>query len=154
MWGLWTKTITVDKVTKVVTTADEVGIVQWIVKHPFRSYVRVGSFTFGVCFMANFVTTMFSRQNSSFAVANPGIFSTALLSKSFFHGVLWPAFYINAVVEPMDVFVLGGGVERVTKSCVSDLVDEIEKTDASALCNLDRQTNGSFSQLKEWSKKK
>jgi len=86
-----------------------------LIKRPFRSYTRVSGIAFGVVFVTNAVTSMFDGDRCDFAMAHPDIFSTALLTKSAFFGVLWPSFLITAWVSPPNAFILGTGVTDLAK---------------------------------------
>lgn len=84
-----------------------------IVKNPFRSYAKIGGFTFGLTLIGNFVTTLFDSQQRNMMLGHSQIFTATLLTKSLYFSVLWPSFYLTALVNPKSVFVLGHGVSNL-----------------------------------------
>jgi hypothetical protein len=82
-----------------------------IMANPFKYYFRAGGITFGIVLATNLATSIFAR-NSITENMGPQGFMFCLLCKGFYFGALWPAFYITALRNPTDAFVLGGGVDR------------------------------------------
>lgn len=85
-----------------------------VMMRPFRSYARMGSLTFGLTFIGNFVTTLFDTQRRNFMTEHSQFYTTALLSKSCYFGVLWPSFYLTSLTNPKSVFIIGHGLEKLT----------------------------------------
>ena len=103
-----------DNVLK-IEIIDNQSMLQKIIRNPFKSYFKIGSFTFGLTFVSNFLTTVIYNDQLEFLKQNPQIFTTGVLTKSCYFGILWPSFYINTIKNPNDTMVLGNGIMKSMK---------------------------------------
>lgn len=103
------------KVIEIITQEDKMTLGQYILRRPFRSYFKMASITFGICFLSNLGTSFICQKRQNFMLNHPDLFTLTLLSKSFQFGLIWPSFYIKAIVRPREVFLLGGGVESIIR---------------------------------------
>lgn len=106
-----------EKVLKieVITQEDKKRWYQKASERPFRTYFRIGGFTFGLTMVTNFITSLFDLDRLEVLTTHPDIFCFSLLTKSCYFGLIWPSFYIKALVKPGDVFFLYGGIEGLLK---------------------------------------
>ena len=81
-------------------------IVQRAISHPFKTYGRIGSITFGLTFVSNCISAILSKECREVMVESPGWISVTLLAKSAFYGILWPSFYIGLLTRPKNVLCL------------------------------------------------
>ena len=81
-------------------------------KSLFKYYREIGGFTFGVVGISNFTTSMINKNRRDIFINNPQIATTALVLKSMWFGLLWPAFFIMALTKPDETFILGRGFEK------------------------------------------
>lgn len=79
-------------------------------QRPFRSYFRMAGFTFGLCMGTNIITGFIDDDRREFLTTCPDLFMWAVFTKSCYFGIIWPSFYIKALVKPKDVFYLGGSI--------------------------------------------
>lgn len=87
-----------------------------LVGNPFKYYRRAGGMTFCLVAISNLFTTMVGMADSNndrkkFLSEHPQMYFMSLLLKSTYFGLLWPAFYIEAIHKPKNAFVLGAGVD-------------------------------------------
>ena len=79
-------------------------------KNPFRYYGRMMGFTFCTVFATNTFTTLLVPEGREAVSWHPEITTMALVTKSCYYGVLWPAFYFNLIFHPKNVLILGGSL--------------------------------------------
>jgi hypothetical protein len=77
-----------------------------IISHPFKYYSRMTGTTFCLVSITNGISIITDDQRRTYFQEHPDMMSMALLSKSAYYGVLWPAFYFTAVTSPRNAFVL------------------------------------------------
>ena len=75
-------------------------LIKRMVSNPFKAYAKIGSITFGITFVTNSVTSIFSEECRDMIKESPGMFSTLLLGKSAMYGIMWPSFYLGLLVKP------------------------------------------------------
>lgn len=75
-----------------------------ILKNPLRYYGRMGAFTFGVTFASNVATSLFNNEYRKNLYQHNEFMTFSILMKSCYFGILWPAFYINCLLSPKNVF--------------------------------------------------
>lgn len=97
------------KVVEIITKEDQMTIFQHVIRRPFRSYFKMASITFGLCFTGNLTTSLLDSERLEMMTSCPDIFSSILLIKCFQFGLIWPSFYIKALTSPREVFYIGGG---------------------------------------------
>lgn len=111
--------------------------------NPFKVYRYVTGTTFCVVGASNLVTTFSNKERRKFLNDYPQPFFAALLIKSAYFGVIWPAFYIEAYRNPSNAFVLGQGFEN--------LIDNVKSSDEFKQISNSQE----FQQLSElWNTKK
>jgi hypothetical protein len=82
-----------------------------ILSHPFKYYTRMSGTTFCLVGITN-TFSMFKKDTlkSSFK-EHPEMMAMAILSKSAYYGVIWPAFYYTAITSPRNAFVILSSME-------------------------------------------
>ena len=86
---------------------------QRVMARPFKYYWRMGGITFGLTFLSNFATTFTNKDNFKCLREHPDVYVMGLMSKSFYFGCFWPAFYVKSVTKPREVFVFGEGMRKL-----------------------------------------
>lgn len=81
--------------------------------HPFLWYRRFGSYTFALCFGGNVATLPFTENSAEMCREHPQWMCAALLAKSLYFAVIWPAFLPSVVFAPRKTLVLGGGLRSL-----------------------------------------
>jgi hypothetical protein len=94
-----------------------------ILSNPFRYYAKMMGMTFCLVTMTNIASVIFYENRRRALVEHPDIFSVSLFSKSVYYGFLWPSFYITALTNPRNAFVMWGGVEKGLSSIDYDKID-------------------------------
>jgi len=77
-----------------------------IISHPFKYYARMTGTTFCLVSITNGISVMIDDQRRSGFYQHPDFVSMAILSKSAYYGLLWPAFYFTAITSPRNAFVI------------------------------------------------
>lgn len=78
--------------------------------HPFRTYFKVGSAAFGFTFAGNLAWTALGREHPINPTTEPELYAAALLTKSAYAGLLWPAIPFRIYQSPRRFFCVGGGI--------------------------------------------
>jgi hypothetical protein len=91
-------------------------------KNPFRTYFKIGSYSFGLTFLSNLGTGVFEPNPNFNLYESPQAFIFSNFAKSCFFGFLWPSVPFVLVKNPKDYFLLGHSFGRCFK-------DEENKSD-------------------------
>ena len=83
-----------------------------IISHPFRYYGRMMGITFCLVNFTNLITSLFDKDRQLALYEHPEMFGYSLLAKSAYFGLIWPQFYLTAIMYPKNAFILGGGLEN------------------------------------------
>ena len=91
-----------------------------ILRNPFRYNLKMMGVTFCIVSITNAVSLFFNKSNLEFAKQHSEVTAIAIVSKSAYYGMIWPAFYYGAIKNPSNVFGLWYGTGQ--------LLNEIENT--------------------------
>ncbi len=108
-------------------------LLQRIIARPFKYYFRMGGITFGFTLFGNLITTIFDKDRRTAIKKSPDLYTTGVLTKSLYFGLLWPSFYFKLFTRPREVMYFGAGMEKVIES------DYIKKATES-----DRKSRGLY----------
>ncbi|QKF94724.1 hypothetical protein QKU48_gp1266 [Fadolivirus algeromassiliense] len=100
-----------------------------VISNPFKYYAKMMGLTFCLVTASNIVTVPFFKDRREALVEHPDIFAVSLVSKSAYYGFLWPSFYITALTNPKNVFVMWGGIENSVKDINIDNLELSEEKD-------------------------
>jgi len=114
-----------DKIIKVKIVQEP--LFKRLISNPFKYYARMCGITFCLVGTSNFLTTLcdFGNNNNdnsrrTFLFDHPQLYFIMLLSKSGYFSLLWPSFYITAIREPKNAFVLGAGLKKIIEENGTD----------------------------------
>jgi len=86
-----------------------------ILNHPFKYYSRMMGTTFCLVTATNAGSVFVDNDKKTFLKEHPEVTALALFTKSAYFGVLWPAFYFTAIMNPRNAFVLWSSMEDANK---------------------------------------
>lgn len=84
----------------------------YVIRHPFKSYMRTASYGFGFTFLTNVSYGMVNTNPPISIYENPQSFIAFAMLKGCQHGLIWPSIPFSAFGDTKNFFALGSGMKQ------------------------------------------